>query len=77
MIIEHASVTKTTDGRVATWRFVEMDGTFAAIGDNRKIHGCNNIDELRSMYRRYVNRYGFRPVVKSNVTDIVPVTVTQ
>ena len=61
----HATVTKTTDGRVATWRFVEFDGTFAAIGDNRKIIPCNNIDHMRTVYKRFVGpKYGFVPVVK-------------
>ena len=59
----HATVTKTTDGRTATWRFVDMDGTFAAIGDNRKIIPCESIDHMRGVYRRYTGKYGFTPVV--------------
>lgn len=63
MIIEHATVVKTTNDRTATWRFVEMDGTFAAIGDNRKIIPCNDIDHMRSVYKRFIGRkYGFLPV---------------
>jgi small-conductance mechanosensitive channel len=63
MIIEHASVVKTTNDRAATWRFVEMDGTFAVIGDNRKIIPCDNIDHMRSVYKRFIGRkYGFLPV---------------
>ena len=62
MIREFARVTKTTDDRVATWRFVDMDGEFAAIGNNRKIIACRDIDHMRDVYRRYVNKYGFTPV---------------
>ena len=58
----HATVTKTTDGRVATWRFTEIDGEFAAIGNNRKIIACRDIDHMRGVYRRYVGKYGFTPV---------------
>lgn len=59
----HATVSKSTDGRTATWRFVEMDGKFAAIGDNRKIIACHNIDHMRTVYRRFVSdKYGFAPV---------------
>ena len=60
MIIEHARVTKTTDDRTATWRFVDMDGAFAAIGDNRKIIPCRDIDHMRSVYKRFTSpKYGF------------------
>jgi hypothetical protein len=60
MIIEHARVIKTTDDRTATWRFVDMDGSFAAIGDNRKIIPCRDIDHMRSVYKRFVSpKYGF------------------
>ena len=62
MITVHATVSKTTDGRTATWRFVDMDGTFAAIGDNRKIIACRDIDHMRGVYRRYTAKYGFTPV---------------
>ena len=62
-IITHASITKTTDDRVATWRFVEMDGTFAAIGDNRKIIACRDIAHMRTVYARFMTpKYGFTPV---------------
>ena len=63
MITVHATVAKTTDGRTATWRFVDMDGTFAAIGDNRKIIPWESIDHMRGVYRRYTGKYGFTPVV--------------
>ena len=62
MITVHATVSKTTDGRTATWRFVDMDGTFAAIGDNRKIIACRDIGHMRDVYRRYTRKYGFTPV---------------
>ena len=62
-IITHASITKTTDDRVATWRFVEMDGSFAAIGDNRKIIACRDIAHMRTVYKRFMTpKYGFTPV---------------
>jgi len=62
-IITHASITKTTDHRVATWRFVEMDGSFAAIGDNRKIIPCRDIAHMRTVYTRFLTpKYGFTPV---------------
>jgi hypothetical protein len=62
-IITHASITKTTDDRVATWRFVEMDGSFAAIGDNRKIIPCRDIAHMRTVYTRFLTpKYGFTPV---------------
>lgn len=64
----HATVSKTTDGRVATWRFVDIDGSYAAIGDNRKIIACRDIDHMRSVYRRYVGKYGFTPVTETPVT---------
>jgi hypothetical protein len=60
----HATVCKNTDGRTATWRFVEIDGTFCAIGDNRKIIPCDNIDHMRNVYRRFMSSaYGFTPVI--------------
>ena len=62
MITVHATVAKTTDGRTATWRFVDMNGSFAAIGDNRKIIACESIDHMRSVYRRYTGKYGFTAV---------------
>ena len=63
MITVHATLAKTTNGRTATWRFVDMDGTYAAIGDNRKIIPCGDIDQLRSVYRRFIGfKYGFQPV---------------
>ncbi len=62
MITVHATVSKTTDGRVATWRFMEIDGEFAAIGNNRKIIACRDIDHMRGVYRRYTAKYGFTPV---------------
>ena len=63
MITVHATLSKTTNGRTATWRFVDMDGTFAAIGDNRKIIPCGDIDQLRAVYRRFTGfKYGFQPV---------------
>ena len=73
-ITVHASVSKITDGRTATWRFVEMDGTFAAIGDNRKIIACRDIAHMRTVYKRFVSdKYGFTPV--SSITDESPVVV--
>ena len=61
-ITVHASVSKITDGRTATWRFVEMDGTFAAIGDNRKIIACRDIAHMRTVYKRFTGpKYGFTP----------------
>ena len=62
MITVHATVTKTTDGRVATWRFMDIDGAFAAVGDNRKIIACDSIEHMRGVYRRYTTKYGFAPV---------------
>jgi len=63
MITIHATVSKTTDGRTATWRFCEIgDGQFAAIGDNRKIVPCRDIEHMRSVYRRYTTKYGFTRV---------------
>ena len=62
MITVHATVNKTTDGRVATWRFMDIDGEFAAIGNNRKIIACRDIDHMRGVYRRYTTKYGFTPV---------------
>ena len=59
MITVHATVAKTTDGRTATWRFMDIDGVFAAIGDNRKIIPCESIDHMRNVYNRYVSSYGF------------------
>ena len=62
-ITVHASVSKITDGRTATWRFVEMDGTFAAIGDNRKIIACRDIAHMRTVYKRFTGpKYGFTPI---------------
>ena len=63
MITMHASVSKTTDGRTSVWRFVQMGDSFAAIGDNRKIIPCRDIDHMRTVYRRFVGpKYGFTPV---------------
>jgi len=62
MFTVHATITKTTDGRTATWRFVDIDGAFAAIGDNRKIVPCRDIEHMRSVYRRYTTKYGFTRV---------------
>ena len=63
MFTVHATLSKTTDGRTATWRFVDMDGTYAAIGDNRKIIPCGDVDQLRSVYRRFTGpKYGFTAV---------------
>lgn len=62
MVTVHATVSKTTDGRVATWRFMDIDGAFAAIGDNRKIIACRDIEHMRSVYSRYTRKYGFTPV---------------
>lgn len=62
MITVHATVSKTTDGRTATWRFIDIDGKFAAIGDNRKIIACDSIEHMRGVYRRYTAKYGFTPV---------------
>ncbi len=60
MIKTHASVSKTTDGRTAVWRFCEIgDGVYAAIGDNRKIIPCRDMDHMRSVYKRFTStRYG-------------------
>ena len=59
----HATVCKNTDGRIATWRFIEFDGTFCAVGDNRKIIPCDSIDHMRNVYRRFMSdAYGFAPV---------------
>ena len=64
MINTHATVSKTTDGRTATWRFVDIDGAYAVIGDNRKIIPCRDIDHMRSVYRKFAStKYGFTPVV--------------
>jgi hypothetical protein len=62
MITVHAMVTKTTDGRTATWRFMDLDGSFAVVGDNRKIIPCETIDHMRSVYQRYTSKYGFTAV---------------
>lgn len=62
MITVYATVSKITDGRTATWRFMDIDGSYAAIGDNRAIKPCKSIDELRGLYRRYTTKYGFSPV---------------
>ena len=65
MIKTHASVSKTTDGRTAVWRFCEIgDGVYAAIGDNRKIIPCRDMDHMRSVYKRFTSpRYGFTKCV--------------
>ena len=62
MITVHATVTKTTDGRTAIWRFMDLDGSFAAVGDNRKIIPCESIDHMRAVYQRYTTKYGFTAV---------------
>ena len=62
MITVHATVSKTTNGRIATWRFMEIDGEFAAIGNNRKIIACRDIEHMRSVYARYTRKYGFASV---------------
>ena len=60
-----ATLSKTTDDRTATWRFVTFDdGVCAAIGDNRKIIPCRDIAHMRTVYKRFVSdKYGFTPVV--------------
>ena len=65
MINIHALLSKTTSGRTATWRFVEFDdGTFAAIGDNRKIIPCRDLGHLRDVYRKFTSvKYGFRSAI--------------
>ena len=64
MIKTHASLSKITDGRTAVWRFCEIgDGVFAAIGDNRKIIPCRDMDHMRTVYKRFKSpKYGFTPV---------------
>lgn len=59
-----ATLSKTTDGRTATWRFVTFDdGACAAIGDNRKIIPCRDVDHMRTVYKRFTTpKYGFARV---------------
>ena len=67
MINTHATVSKTTDGRTATWRFVDIDGDYAVIGDNRKIIPCRDINHMRDVYRTFAStKYGFTPLLVDN-----------
>jgi len=65
MITVHGTLAKTTNDRTSVWRFVEFaDGTFAAIGDNRKIIPCDSRQHMRDVYSRFTGRkYNFLPVV--------------
>ena len=60
-----ATCTKTTDGRKSTWRFCEVDGKFFALRDNNKIVSCKNLEDLRRLYKVYINnpKYGFTAVI--------------
>ena len=58
----HATLSKTTDGRVSTWNFCELDGMFFALRGNNKIIACKDIDDMRRLYRAYRDKYGFTKV---------------
>ena len=60
------SVSKTTEGRVSTWRFCQDGDAFFAVrvSPSTKLVACKNIDDLRRLYKRYTTdkRYGFSKV---------------
>ena len=59
----HAVVSKTTFGRLSTWKFVEDEGKFFALrlSPTVKVVACKDLDELRRLYKRYTTnpKYGF------------------
>jgi len=61
-----ATVSKTTDGRVSSWKFCQDDGKFFALRTlpTLKVTECKNLEDLRSLYKAYTTneKYGFTPV---------------
>ena len=59
-----ATIQKTTDGRVSTWRFCEVDDTFFALRGNNKVVSCKDKEDMRRLYKRMTSKkqYGFMPV---------------
>ena len=61
-----ASVTKKTQKGVSTWHFCQTGSTCFAINDDLKVIKCNDLVELRLMYKKYAS-YGYskvQPVAK-------------
>ena len=59
-----ATISKTTDGRVSTWRFCEVDNTFFALRGNNKVVACKDKADMRRLYKLMTSnkKYGFAPV---------------
>ena len=61
-----ATVSKTTDGRVSTWKFCQDEGKFFALRltPSLKVVPCKDLDDLRRLYKVYTTnpKYGFKLV---------------
>ena len=61
-----ATVSKTTDGRVSTWKFCSDEGKFFALrlSPSLKVVPCKDLDDLRRLYKVYTTnpKYGFQLV---------------
>ena len=60
-----ATLSKTTDGRQSTWRFVQDDdgACFALrVAPAMKLISCKDMDDMRKLYRTYRDKYGFAKV---------------
>ena len=61
-----ATVSKTTKGRVSSWKFCQDDGKFFALRTlpTLKVTECTNLEDLRSLYKVYTTneKYGFKSV---------------
>lgn len=58
-----ASLSKTTDGRLATWDFCESRGKYFALRvlPTAKVVSCKDRDDLRKLYKTYLTpKYGFK-----------------
>ena len=67
------SVAKATaSGRPSVWDFVEVDGRYLALRrDGRKAHARPSVEELRSLYSSFVNRFGFSRI-EAGSTPVAP-----
>ena len=62
MFIIHSTMSKTMEGgRVSTWRFVQTDEGFCAIGGNYKLLQYRTESAMRKSIEWYASK-GYKPV---------------
>ena len=65
-----ASLTKSTKKGASNWHFCLAGQSAFAINDELKVIKCDDIEELRKMYKKYTS-YGYTPFLKA--ADPIPV----